>query len=89
MWGLEQDVVAGIAFLKFAYHFGGQVVVDILRLPIAVNQLEVVNQRPINDNPPVLTRTRLAPLIKGGYRMFRDERPIKLSSTRFKQELER
>ena len=35
--GLEEDVVAGIAFLKLAYHFGRQVVVDILRLPIAVN----------------------------------------------------
>ena len=34
--GLEEDIVTGIAFLEFAEHFGWQVVVDILRFPVAV-----------------------------------------------------
>ena len=86
-WGLEQDVVAGVAFLKLAYHFGRQIVVDILCLPIAVNQPEPVNQRTIKDNPLVFNPP--SPPYQGGYRVFGDECPIKLSSARFEQELER
>ena len=41
--GLEQDVIAGVTFLKLAEHFGWQVVVDIFRLPITVGQLESVD----------------------------------------------
>ena len=40
---LEQDVVAGVAYFKLAEHFGWQVVVDVLRLPVAVRELEGVN----------------------------------------------
>ena len=36
LWGLEEDVVAGIACRKLALDFDWQVVVDILRFPIAV-----------------------------------------------------
>ena len=36
VWGLEEDVVAGVACCKFVYYLGWQVVVDILRLPVAV-----------------------------------------------------
>ena len=54
VWGLEQDIIAGIASLKLAFNFGRQIVVDILRLPVAVHQPEVVHQGTVNDNPPVL-----------------------------------
>ena len=57
VWSLEEDVVAGVACFKLAEHFGRQVVVDILRLPITVGQLESVNERTINDNPLTFTPT--------------------------------
>ena len=56
---LEKDVVAGIASLKLAYHFGRQVIVLIFRLPITVRQPEVVHQGTVNDNPPVLMDSSL------------------------------
>ena len=78
--GLEEDVVAGIAFFKLVEHFGRQVIVDILRLPITVGQLETVDQRAINNNPSVSTNN---------YRVFWHQNPVKLSSTVFEQGLER
>ena len=81
VWFLEKDVVAGIASLKLAYHFGRQVIILIFRLPIAVRQAEVVHQDTVNDNPPVSNRTVIE--------CSGTKRPIKLPCTTLEQGLER
>ena len=76
--GLEKDVVAGVACCKLPLDLDWQVVVDILRFPITVRQLEIIDQRTINDNPPVSM---------DGYRMLRHQGQVKLPCTVFKQRL--
>ena len=77
---LKEDVVAGIPGRKLALHFGGQVVVRVFGLPIAVRQIELVDQRTIDANAPVLRKRD---------RMLRHERPPKRLPTAFEQRLKR
>ena len=58
---------------------------DILCLPIAVRQSEIVDQRTINHNPLVLNPP--SPPYQGGYRMFGHQGQVKLPCTVFKQGL--
>ena len=80
MRGLEEDIVARVTGLKLLLHLGWQVVVDVLRLPIAVRQPKIVNQRTVDDNPFVMI---------DGHRMFRHQGPVKLPRAVLKQGLKR
>ena len=77
---LEQDVVSRIARRKLVLHFGVEVVVNILCFPIAVRQVERVDQRAIDDNPLIAAE-------RDG--MFGDECPRNLPSARFEQRMKR
>ena len=53
---LEEDVVARVAGRELALDLGGEVVVDILGLPVAVGEAEVVDQRAVDDDAFVAPR---------------------------------
>ena len=75
---LEEDVVARVAGLELALDFRGQVVVNILGLPIAVRQLEIVDQRAVHDDA----------LAAGVERELRHEGPAGLAGAGFEEGLE-
>lgn len=53
---LEEDVAARVAGRELALDFRGQVVVDVLDLPLAVHEAEVVEQCAVNDDTFVSPR---------------------------------
>ena len=48
--GLEDDVVAGVAFVELALNFLREVILFVLGLPIAVRQVVEIYESAINDD---------------------------------------
>ena len=76
---LEEDVVARVAGRELALDLGGQVVVNVLCLPVAVRQPEIVDKRAVDDDALVALRADGE---------FRHQRPAALAGAVFKQRLE-
>ena len=76
---LEEDIVARIAGRELAFDLRGQVVVDVLGLPVAVGEAEVVDQRAVDDDAFV------APRAEG---VFGHEGPAALTGAVFEEGLE-
>ena len=76
---LEENVVARVAGRELALDLGRQVVVDVLGLPVAVRQPEIIDQRAVYDDAPVALRAD---------GVFRHQRPAALAGAVFEQSLE-
>ena len=76
---LEEDIVARVAGLELALDLGGQVVVNVLGLPVAVRQPEIVDQRAVGDD---------ALAASGVERELRHEGPAALAGAGFEEGLE-
>jgi len=70
MGRLEQDVVTRVAHLEFALDFPLQIVVDVFGLPIAMGQMEIVDQSAIYTQREFVRAPEFP---------FRNQSPIMLS----------
>ena len=77
---LEKDVVARVAGRELALDLRRQVVVDVLGLPVAVGEAEIVDEGAVNDDAFV------APRAEG---VFGHEGPAALAGAVFEEGLER